>query len=230
MWEPTTFEDRLLARYFKAQGDDLGTVFLELPVALRSEAARARRIDAVIVPGGERRTWGAGTYQLEDAYVMMRGQRVCLIEAKRSLNRSVIGQLLVADHLVARAVEPSEIELVALCSRGNLDLEDFCQQQGIEICFCPLGTGVEAPPCHDEDDLDGRVDQRNPPDKARLRAFLTGWTAAVNGTLYGSVQTRKTHANMGNLFGWIYGDAPRDFRLATWRRYVEYVAQFIDSD
>lgn len=203
MWEPTTFEDRLLARYFKAQGDDLGTVFLELPVALRSEAARARRIDAVIVPGGERRTWGAGTYQLEDAYVMMRGQAVCLIEAKRSLNRSVIGQLLVADHLLAQAAEPSETALVALCSRGNPDLEDFCQKQGIEVCCHPLGTEAEAPLRHDEGDLDGCVDLCNPPDEARLRAFLAGWTSAVNGTLYGSVQTRKTHPNMGNLFDWI---------------------------
>jgi hypothetical protein len=50
---------------------------------------------------------------------------------------------------------------------------------------------------------------------------MKGWDAAVAGTLYGSVHTVKTHANMGNLFGWIYGDKPEEFREATWARYVE---------
>ncbi len=41
------------------------------------------------------------------------------------------------------------------------------------------------------------------------------------GKLYGSIHVVKTHANMGNLFGWIYGDMPEEFREATWARYVE---------
>ncbi len=49
---------------------------------------------------------------------------------------------------------------------------------------------------------------------------MKGWEAAVEGQLYGSIQRRKSHANMGNLFGWIYGDQPEDFRIATWERYV----------
>ena len=52
-------------------------------------------------------------------------------------------------------------------------------------------------------------------------AFLAGWTHVVNGELFGSIHKRKTHACMGNLFGWIYGDKPDEFRLETWRRYVE---------
>ena len=75
----------------------------------------------------------------------------------------------------------------------------------------------------------GRVDMRRPPDEARRRAFLAGWTDAVSGRLYNSVLYRKTHANMGNLFGWIYGDVSKEFRLATWTRYVEN-AVFLGGD
>jgi hypothetical protein len=61
---------------------------------------------------------------------------------------------------------------------------------------------------------------------------MAGWTGASRrtqavvrrsweaGTLYGSVHVVKTHANMGNLFGWIYGDMPEEFREETWARYV----------
>jgi len=27
---------------------------------------------------------------------------------------------------------------------------------------------------------------------------------------------------MGNLFGWIYGDQPEDFKKDTWDRYIKY--------
>jgi len=59
--------------------------------------------------------------------------------------------------------------------------------------------------------------RRKPPDPGRRQAFMRGWDAAVAGTLYGSVHAMKTHANMGNLFGWINGDKPEVFREATWR-------------
>ena len=66
-----------------------------------------------------------------------------------------------------------------------------------------------------------RVDKRNPPDLARCRAFMQGWNDAVAGKLYDSIFRTKTHANMGNLFGWIYGDKPDDFKQQTWEQYIE---------
>ncbi|GIK41340.1 MAG: hypothetical protein BroJett011_51730 [Chloroflexota bacterium] len=68
---------------------------------------------------------------------------------------------------------------------------------------------------------DKREDIRDEdPQDTHLRAFLAGWTdAAVNGKLYDTVLTRKTHANMGNLFGWIYGQQSRDFKLEIWYQY-----------
>jgi hypothetical protein len=41
---------------------------------------------------------------------------------------------------------------------------------------------------------------------------MGGWTDAVNGRLYATVGNRKTHANMGNLFGWIFRRKADDFR------------------
>jgi hypothetical protein len=68
--------------------------------------------------------------------------------------------------------------------------------------------------------LDGRDDIRDrDPQWTHRRTFLGGWTDACNGRLYETVLTRKTHANMGNLFGWIYGRQSMDFKLETWYRY-----------
>ena len=59
------------------------------------------------------------------------------------------------------------------------------------------------------------------PQESHRTAFLAGWTRAVQGDLFATVMEKKTHANMGNLFGWIYGEQSREFRLATWYHYLE---------
>jgi hypothetical protein len=68
------------------------------------------------------------------------------------------------------------------------------------------------------------------PQKTHRRAFLAGWTDAVNGRLYETILTRKTHTNMGNLFGWIYGQQSRDFKLETWYRYRGHAIQQEEED
>ena len=77
---------------------------------------------------------------------------------------------------------------------------------------------------------DERNDIRDPdPQVGHRGAFMAGWTAAENGTLYDSVLTRKTHQNMGNLFGWIYGKQPRVFKLETWYRYCGHTLVQVDE-
>jgi hypothetical protein len=212
MCSPSTFEDSLLQEHFKTHP---GTAYLELKVALSSGLAEARRIDAVLVPGEETQVYGPGDYEHEDAVEAIRQRRIHVIEAKRKLGRGVIGQVLVGRYLVERALEPSEVITDVVCAERNPDLEAFCKDEGIKVH--PYSIPQAGPPVVDEPD--GRVDVRRPPDEARRRAFFAGWTDAVNGRLYNSVLDSKTHANMGNLFGWIYGDMPREFRLATWERY-----------
>ncbi len=53
------------------------------------------------------------------------------------------------------------------------------------------------------------------------RAFMGGWTDAVKGNRYDTIDSRKTHANMGNLFGWVFGAKPDDFKIQIWELYLE---------
>lgn len=75
---------------------------------------------------------------------------------------------------------------------------------------------------------DNRTEKRNPnPQNAHREAFLRGWSDAVREKeprIYKAAfdpQGAKTHQNMGNLFGWIYGRQPINFRLETWYRYMQ---------
>ena len=215
---PPTFEDLLLDEHFKTHP---GTAYLELKVGLSSELAHARRIDAVLVPGEETQVYGPGDYRHADAVEAIRQRRVHIIEAKRKLNRGVIGQVLVGKYLVERALEPSEVIMDVVCAEENPDLRQFCGAEGIDVHLYPISQDDEPPVDENGGRLDRRLDVRCPPDEARRRAFLAGWTDAVNGQLYDSVQHHKTHQNMGNLFGWIYGDMPRKFRVETWARYEQ---------
>ena len=58
---------------------------------------------------------------------------------------------------------------------------------------------------------------------------MTGWSEAVEGTLYGTILSKKTHAGMGNLFGWIYGDQSEEFQEATWERYAATLPSSTDE-
>ena len=216
-WEPSSFEDQLLQEHFTHHP---GTAYLEFAVSPSGQWPNARRIDAVLIPGARMVVRRPGEYSIEEATAAIAGQHVHVIEAKRALNRGVIGQVLVAEYLVRAALEPARVATTVVCSRGNQDLEDFCRHAGIEVHFYSVPEEGNRPPAVPAEPCE-RADLRQAPDEPRRRAFLAGWTQAVNGHLFGSVRRRKTHANMGNLFGWIHGDKPDEFRLETWRRYAE---------
>lgn len=212
-WDPQTLEDFLLKEY---HDEHPGELFLELNVGHGDGSHGPRRLDGVLVPGPESRVHPQDSYTLEEARAALRGAEVHLLEAKRTLNRNVIGQVEVGEALLERDFAPAEIVRVAVCADGNEDLQWYCDRKGIRTAIYP----VERPARSRHPNTGERRDIRKPPDAARQRAFLSGWAAAVNGQLYGTVTSRKTHANMGNLFGWIYGDQPEAFKLDTWDRYV----------
>ncbi len=177
-----------------------------------------KRPDGLLIPVGESRVHAQGSFSRADIAAAVQGQDVHVLEAKRKLNRTVIGQVLVGVALLRRDFSPASVQGVAVCAFGNPDLDWYCREQGIRMAIYPQkGDGGGRP----EKRPDGRMDRRKPPDEYRRRAFMKGWDNAVAGILYGTIHTTKTHANMGNLFGWIYGDMPEEFREATWARYVE---------
>lgn len=211
---PDTAEDRLVAEYHARVG---GELLLEVPVGL-SGAGAPRRIDAILIPENPERVHVWGSLGSEELHERIHGRSVHLIEAKIRLNRSVIGQIVAGAALLEWEYEPAVIRNVVVCASGHADLERVCEARDIQVEIFEQVAGVilEQDP---ESDL-VRDDIRRAPDSARRTAFLAGWSAAVDGRLYSTVWEKKTHANMGNLFGWIYGDQPREFRRETWERYV----------
>ena len=217
-WQPKTFEDHLLKRYLD---DNPGRLFLEVPVSVLSDPKTARRIDGILIPGNTIDIYPQGSYLVQNLYKEFEGQVIHLLEAKSSLDRYVVGQVLVGESIFKCAFEPSEIINVVVCGGGNPDIECYCEENKIQVAIYDdidyKSKTLSKPPEQQE-----RKDIRMAPDSNRYRAFLTGWTAAVNGKLYKSVFTKKTHANMGNLFGWVYGEQPEDFKESTWETYLKF--------
>jgi hypothetical protein len=214
-WQPHTLEDHLLSAYL---ADYPGRLFLEVEVGTRHGERRPRRLDGLLVPGEQTSVHPPHSYSREEVAEAVRGATVHLLEAKRILNRNVIGQVEVGTALFRREFEPAEVEMVAVCRDDNIDLRWYCDERDIRSALYP-DVARQARSERPDRDGGGRVDVRRAPDEARMEAFLKGWRHAAAGRLYGTIRTRKTHANMGNLFGWIYGNVPLTFREATWERY-----------
>lgn len=230
-WTKTP-EDRLLDAYLE---DNPGLLFLEVEVGGRDGPARPRRIDGILIPGDETVVHRQGDYTERMVAKAVEDRTIHLIEAKVRLNRPVIGQVLAGKRLFERRFSPSNVEEVVVCQRGNEDLEWVCEEQSIRVAIFPsvgLARSARSTPSTAEPSSlqatspvpqpgDSRAEQRAEPNPSRRRAFFSGWADAVRGKLYETVHTKKTHQTMGNLFGWIYGDQPEDFRRETWKRYVD---------
>lgn len=217
-WQPKTFEDYLLKRYLD---ENPGKLFLEVPVSVLSKSDTARRIDGILIPGNTTGIYPQGSYNSQHLYKEFEGQVIHLLEAKSSLDRYLVGQVLVGESLLKRVSNPSEIINVAVCGGGNSDIEWYCKENNIQVAIYDDIDYKTKPPSKPPEQR-YRKDIRLTPDANRYRAFLAGWKEAVNGKLYKSIHAKKTHANMGNLFGWIYGDQSEDFMKDTWDRYIEY--------
>ena len=218
-WKPTTFEEQLLQRYLE---DNPGTLFLEVPVGGSKNIQNARRIDAVLIPNSETKVLTRSEYSLDDLKENLVNNDIHIIEAKQTLNRTVIGQIEVGSALFYRKFGFKNTHQIVLCACGEIDLEWYCEENNIDVV---IYSQLYANPINKKgQDLNKsipREDLRHAADENRQQAFYRGWVDAVNGKLYKSVQTIKTYQNIGNLFGWIYGDQDTDFRAETWNRYIE---------
>ena len=138
-WHPQTLEDRLIHWYWLQRG---GNVLLEVPIgAVRShsdwaETSTRRRIDAVRIPAASELSGISrfddapkGIEQMADA---AESESVEVIEAKRTLNRTVIGQAIVGVDLLEKQYG-IHASAVVLCGRGDGALEWVCSQRGIEV-------------------------------------------------------------------------------------------------
>jgi len=226
MWQPKTFEDHLLQKYLE---ENSGKLFLEVPVSFLSEPITARRIDGILIPDSITNVYPQGSYNVEQLKNEFKDKRLHLLEAKRYLDRLVIGQVLVGDSLFKKVFSPCDVIKVAVCGEGNPDIEWYCEENEIEVAVYNVIDNITKKRSKPAEQRECK-DIRMAPDSYRYRAFLTGWTGAVNGKLYKSVFAKKTHANMGNLFGWIYGEQPHEFKKATWETYVLFSKETWDGE
>ena len=132
MWQPSTYEDMLLNEYLK---ENPGELYLEVPVYYLSKPSQARRIDGILIPGDKTEIFPHGSYSKEDLSQKIKGQKVHLLEAKNVLERYVVGQVLVGAMLLEKVFEPAEVIKVAVCGRGNPDIEYFCEHNNIKVAL-----------------------------------------------------------------------------------------------
>lgn len=134
-WTPVTFEDRLIAAYAQQRG---GKFLLEVPIgSVRAGWPRGsgtRRIDAIGIPDSQTDVViPRKELRSPDFVDAITGVDVELIEAKRDLNRLVIGQVVAGFDMLAAEYKPRTITSVVLCSRGDPALEWVCQQRSIQV-------------------------------------------------------------------------------------------------
>ena len=220
----TTFEDKLIKKYWE---DNPGKLFMEVPVG--KVRNRKRRIDAILIPGKENKYYDNNSNIEEE----ITGKEVHVIEAKRRLGRNVIGQIEVGKYLVKSDFNSAKVKPVILCGKLHSDLEEYCESQNIKVVKYDIETGNQNHKNKSKTDTAESIkvsDNRNPPDTYRLGAFKKGWKDAVTGELYQSIKTKKTHANMGNLFGWIYGESSDDVKEEIWEQYIENNINYFEKE
>jgi len=130
LWHPRPGEDGWLRRYLDGL-DERGRTYVEVPIG--GAAGRTRRIDAVRFPGLE----GGVRYFDRSSFDADVQRHHCeVIEVKRTLNRAVIGQLIVAREVAATewSRDPSKrLDLIALVTESDPALEPICQRNGIAV-------------------------------------------------------------------------------------------------
>lgn len=130
LWTARPGEDHWLRRWLDAQ-DGPGRVYVEVPIG--GSGGRTRRIDAVRFPA----LGGGVRYHDRESFVHDVERHPCqVIEVKRTLNRTVIGQLIVARDLAATEwtrVPDLELDLIAVVTQSDAALEPVCRRHGIQV-------------------------------------------------------------------------------------------------
>ncbi len=143
-WKPPrkrTYEDKLLLKYWREVG---GVIFTEVRVGKGGvrqwpDGSRPRLIDAVRIIRPLHKIIPADiiTYRKKstrDIFTkMVNGATVEVIEAKRRLNRPVIGQAIVAKDLLRMEYRPASVRRMIVCGRGDPVLEIICKKRKVRV-------------------------------------------------------------------------------------------------
>lgn len=128
-WRPRPGEDELLERYLSCRG---GRAYVEVPIS-GGQGSRERRIDAVRVgaDGSADIRYYHGPHFVRDRD----GSSIEIIEIKKGLNRTVVGQLIVAGDVVPLEWDGiGSVEVVAVVARDDELIHRLCDERyGIRV-------------------------------------------------------------------------------------------------
>ncbi|MDP3035689.1 MAG: hypothetical protein Q8M97_11385 [Methanobacteriaceae archaeon] len=137
-WEPKTFEDKLILNYSLKNP---GTYYLEVSIGSSRgngnwpKKSGIRRIDAINImnDNSENKIFGQTEFSYDDFQKTVSNKSVELIEAKKKLNRLVIGQVIAGYDMFEREYDAHDIEMVILCGKGDPALEWVCEKRNIKV-------------------------------------------------------------------------------------------------
>ena len=141
-WTPQSLEDELLRAYWLQVG---GRLYLEVPIGGPGgpgdwpPGSKIRRIDCVRVGRADAQREGIVRFsdcREEFGKVIGHGP-VELIEAKKKLNRLVIGQVIAGADMFKRQYRLDQFDTVIVCEEGDPALEWVCHQRGILVRIIP---------------------------------------------------------------------------------------------
>jgi hypothetical protein len=136
-WRPRTSEDRMLEKYWRSRG---GTLFLEVPIGgpggsdAWSDACNVRRIDGVLLPAAAREL-SVHRFSRRTSELFRESIRPSLelIEVKAVLNRTAIGQAIIARRMFTQQYGVSAKRVTVLCESGDSALEWACKEENIHV-------------------------------------------------------------------------------------------------
>ena len=130
MVEFLSAEDKLLQKYWE---QNPGTLFKEVALSNSEERSRARRLDAIILPTRKKEVYARKDISESELKKFIENSEVEMVEVKKELNRTVIGQILVGGYLLNKYYKPKRITPVIICSKNHSDLEEFCNRNNIKL-------------------------------------------------------------------------------------------------
>jgi hypothetical protein len=143
-WKPPskrTYEDELLLKYWRKVG---GVIFTEVLVGrggLRQwpDGAKPRRIDGVRIVSASHTKVPSDIVTFDkwanaqDFEKVVAGAKAEVVEIKYSLDRVVLGQVIIGADLLEMEYAPAKINQVVVCEVGDPVLEMVCKKRGIKV-------------------------------------------------------------------------------------------------
>ncbi|MGM0409829.1 MAG: hypothetical protein ACQEQF_03620 [Bacillota bacterium] len=223
-----SIEDLLILKY---QENHPGKIYKEVFVGKVENKMRRRRIDAILIEGKRNEVYERGEYKIAEVKNEIKNEKIHILEAKKNLNRNVIGQVEVGKYLIKNDFEPREIIPVALCANTHPDIKKYCKQKNIKAEIYNMNINNSVSLETDEAKVKEKqkvIDKRTSPNREKFGAFKRGWKDAQKGKLYNSVKNKRTHTSIGNLFGWIYGECSNKMKKRVWEQYIKNSREYLD--